>query len=34
MRTMNATGNEAIVALNDRLGFLRRPAWSRMVRTT
>ena len=30
LRTMNATGNEAILALNDRLGFAWQPAWIQM----
>jgi mycothiol synthase len=30
LRTMNATGNAAILALNDRLGFVWQPAWIQM----
>ncbi len=33
LRTMNATGNEAILALNDRLGFVWQPAWIQMKRS-
>lgn len=31
MRTMNETGNEGIIALNTRLGFVKQPAWIQMV---
>ena len=32
LRTMNATDNQPIIALNDRLGFVRQAAWLKMVK--
>ena len=33
LRTMNESGNDPIIALNDRLGFVRQAAWLKMVKT-